>query len=213
LAGIAHALASPNSTLEYLNLSCNRLTDEDFLILAYALELSCKNNTTRLTGLNVADNKLKHETGVALGRILSINSKLKLLNLNDNKIGDNGGVAIAKALFVNNSLEKLSLRHCSLGDDTAVSIAGSFLINKKLHKLDIKQNRRVKNMLSYQMLLEAGEKSVTVREIVMDVRSPQGQTPEIKLNECSMDMSKLKSHNTHLKRRLVPIMRFIRSAS
>jgi len=216
LVGIAHALANPNSTLEYLNLSCNKLNDKDFLIIAYALELSSTNNTTKLTGLNLADNKLKHESGVALGKVLSINSTLKLLNVSGNKIGDEGGVAIAKSLFVNNSLEKLSLRHCSLGDDTLVSIAGSFHINKRLNKLNIKQNRRVKNMLSYQMLLEARKKSVTAREIVMDVRFPLEQTPEVKVNDYVLDMSKSKLNirdSFYKRRSLVPLMSFIISAA
>jgi len=212
LVGIAHALADPNTSLEYLNLSCNRLTDKDFLIIAYALELSCENNTTRLTGLNIADNKLKNETGVVLGRILSIKSKLKLLNLSDNRIGDKGGVAIAKALFVNDSLEKLSLRHCSLGDDTIVSIAGSFHINNTLNKLNIKDNRRIKNMLSYRALLEAKEKSTIAAEIAMDfVPIVQQEDADVsKLNIYTIPSTKL----VHFERNdIVTLMNFIAKAA
>ena len=48
---------------------------------------------------------------------MKVNATLTSLNLFDNGIGDEGGVAIAEALKVNASLTKLDLRFISIGDE------------------------------------------------------------------------------------------------
>jgi len=151
IAGIAHALAKPNSTLEYLNLSCNALQDCDFLIISYALELSSRNRTSKLRGLNLADNQLGCQAGEALGAVLAVNSTLTLLNLSCNDIGNVGGVAIAKVLFVNDSLKKLYLKNCSLGDDVLKSTVASFHYNSKLEQLNIENNNPTEKSISYNL--------------------------------------------------------------
>ena len=70
---------------------------------------------TTLKSLDLGDNQIGDEGGVAIAKALSVNTTLTDLNLMWNQIGDEGGIAIGEALKVNTTLTTLSLQTNALG--------------------------------------------------------------------------------------------------
>lgn len=195
LIGVSHAIANPKSTLEYLDLSNNGLVDRDFLILGYAMELACKNGTTKFQGLNVSYNDLKHKTGAILAHVLTMdNTKLRILDVSHNNIGNDceGCLGIGKSLFINETLEVLNLKNCFVEDDTIMGLASSILFgNTKLQSLNISNNLQIEQEFSYQILAEAIEQNHSITEISIEEVASSSSTyvSQIK-NYCKRNKNK-----------------------
>ena len=53
----------------------------------------------------------------AIATALALNNTLTSIDLGDNDIGDQGGIAIAKALEENSTLISINLSHNEIGDE------------------------------------------------------------------------------------------------
>mmetsp|Transcript_15472 Transcript_15472/g.18054 ORF Transcript_15472/g.18054 Transcript_15472/m.18054 type:complete len:1172 (-) Transcript_15472:66-3581(-) len=98
-------------------------------------------NHENIQRLNLAGNKITGIGATKLAGLLSTkNLRLQELNLNDNFIGDEGGVAFAKALRSNKVLKQLRLSNCRIQDDGGLAIADMILTNDSLVGLEIDSN-------------------------------------------------------------------------
>ena len=62
-----------------------------------------------VTNLDLLNNHLGEEAGLALAEALKSNSSLASLNLNSNQLGEKAGLAVAEALKSNSTLTNLDL--------------------------------------------------------------------------------------------------------
>jgi hypothetical protein len=97
-------------------------------------------DSTILTSLGVAQNKIDARGAKALADALKVNATLTSLNLRGNGIGVNGAVALADALKVNATLTGLTVRGNDIGDEGAVSLAAALEVNKVLAVLNVRDN-------------------------------------------------------------------------
>ena len=120
LKHLCEALISGDCNLTSLNVSNNRLGDEEILHLCNPLtSVNCT-----LTSLNVSDNMLGDEGIVHLCNALtSVNCKLTSLNVSDNTLGDEGIMHLCNALTSVN---------CTL---TSLNVSGNRLRDKGIKRL------------------------------------------------------------------------------
>ena len=142
LKRLCEALISGDCNLTSLNVSNNRLGDEEILHLCNPLtSVNCT-----LTSLNVSDNMLGDEGIVHLCNALtSVNCKLTSLNVSDNTLGDEGIMHLCNALTsVNCTLTSLNVSGNRLGDKGIKRLCKALTDTKcKLSSLNLHANWNV----------------------------------------------------------------------
>ena len=103
---LADGLSSKTSVVERVDLSGNRLSDDEVGIFARVL-LANQN----LKSLDLHTNNIGDAGALELAVALRQNNTLDLLNLSWNEIGSNGASALTDALVANDALKHLSLQH------------------------------------------------------------------------------------------------------
>jgi hypothetical protein len=104
--------------------------------LGHALQL----NST-LKYLNLADNAIGSEGGVALANGLGGNRCVLRINLNDNQVGDAGAIAFAQTLgSAKSPLEAVALRRNAIEVQGCVALADAVTGNQALVTLDLSGN-------------------------------------------------------------------------
>jgi len=142
---------SIRDTLVELNLSYNKLTTEGFrLVLLYFINgdnnhaanhyqnsndhdndqdherVLVSNDTSILSTLKIAGNKIRAEGARTLGRILKYNTSLENLDLRMNLLHDEGGSLVMNGLHHNQTLKRLNLSCNSLSSMTSDSLCAVF---------------------------------------------------------------------------------------
>ena len=123
------------STLKYLYLPNNNISDGGAVALAQALH----HNST-LQVLDLSNNNISDGGAVAIAQALHHNSTLERLCLSNNNISDGGAVALAQALHHNSTLKKMYLSNNNISDGGAVALAQSLHHNSTLRELDLSNN-------------------------------------------------------------------------
>ena len=73
--------------------------------------------------LDLRTNRLKHDAGMAIAKMLETNSTLEVLDLSDNAIDDDAGFAIFEALRHNHKVHTLKFNHNLLGPGAGKELA------------------------------------------------------------------------------------------
>ena len=131
---LSQALAA-NSSITYLNLRGNAISDTFVASLSQALAVN-----SSLTHLNLSDNSIGDSEAASLSQALAVNSSLTHFNLSDNSIGDSGAASLSRALAVNSSLKNLDLSCNIIFGRGAISLSLALAGNSSLTKLDLRQN-------------------------------------------------------------------------
>lgn len=121
-----------STRLLILDLSQNKLTCDDGLLLAEALALS-----PVLESLNLAQNKLEDRGLSAILESLEKNPHLTQLDVTRNRILLHGSLNLAKLLEANSGLTHLSLPHTSATDHTSAMLRQALAKNRTLLSLHI----------------------------------------------------------------------------
>ncbi|KAM8953435.1 leucine-rich repeat-containing protein 34 [Pelodytes ibericus] len=156
-----------------------RVTDEDFQIIACVLEQNSFIRHLDLRYNNVTDNG-----AVYIANFLKDNSSLLSLNLMGNDIGTDGAEQIAKALYDNETLKSLRMTGNKIGNKGGMFFASMLQINSTLEEVDLgdcdlgiqsllafstvlQQNRSVQSINLNRPLLYALQEDTTVHMSMM----------------------------------------------
>lgn len=103
-----HAINSRtgNNTLQYLNLSNNRIMSDGAMYFVTIIE---NNTNTGIRKLDLSKNSINDEAGVELAKALETNSCLLKLSLKNNFLSDGAGMALCIALQKNKTIIKVPL--------------------------------------------------------------------------------------------------------
>ena len=132
VTNIGKALAN-NLTLKELDLSHNKLGDEDVAEIAAGLA-----HNTSLETLDLSWNKIGQEGWNVLFDTIKSNTSIRELKLCHNKLWK--VTNIWKALATNQTLKELDLSHNNLGEEDAAEIAAGLAHNISLETLDLRSN-------------------------------------------------------------------------
>ncbi len=106
-------------------------------IMATELSMALTSNTT-LDELDLSDNCIAEEGGVALGTALKVNTALMTLHLEQNMLGTGGVEAIGEALQTNSTLTFLNLKDTRGMEEPAfASLARALSVNSTLRTLSL----------------------------------------------------------------------------
>ena len=134
---IADALASPNCSLEILEISRTKLGNRGAKKIGDALT---KNRTLKKLDISLNDFSSRGCVSIAHGGLRE-NTHLKELNISWNSIGDIGGVAVGKALEFNRALRTLDLTQCAIAEEATIQISKGLRKNTTLKELKMDHNR------------------------------------------------------------------------
>ncbi|XP_030072391.1 leucine-rich repeat-containing protein 34 [Microcaecilia unicolor] len=109
-----------------------RVTDEDALVLSYALR-----SNMSITGLDLRYNRLTDKGAEYVGRLIQEAPALRYLNLMCNDIGTKGAEFLANALHKNESLKCLKMTGNKIGNIGGMCFASMLQINFTLEELDL----------------------------------------------------------------------------
>ena len=129
---LADGLSCKNSVIEKLDLSRNRIGDEEAGIFARVL-LANQNLKSLVLNANIIGDTGALDLAVALRQ----NTTLELFFLKWNQIGSDGASAIADSLVANDAMKSLNLHDNPIGDDGATSIAEMLTRNESIEKICI----------------------------------------------------------------------------
>jgi Ran GTPase-activating protein (RanGAP) involved in mRNA processing and transport len=132
---LADGLSSTNSVVEKVDLSRNRLSDDEVGNFARVLLANRK-----LKSLVLRTNNIGDAGAVELAFALRHNITLDVLDLSNNIIGDAGAVELAVALRQNNTLDLLDLGTNRIGSNGASALADDLVGNNALKALDLQSN-------------------------------------------------------------------------
>ena len=85
--------------------------------------------------LDLRANRLKHDAGMGLAKMLETNSTLEVLDLSDNAIGEEAGIAIMEALRHNHSVHTLKFERNLLGPGAGKELAHCLRRNQILREV------------------------------------------------------------------------------
>ena len=131
---LADALQS-NTSLTYLNLSYNQISDEGVRVLASALRTHPSLKRLDLQGNQISDEGVK-----ALANGLRTNMKLEYLSLESNQIGDDGVKALARSLQANTILQSLILHSNQIGNEGVKALANALESNTSVEIVSLQSN-------------------------------------------------------------------------
>lgn len=111
-------------TLSHLDVSHNKITTVGIRLLG--TRLLEDEESSALTGLIAADNRIRSEGGRALGRLLRTNRTLVTLDLRLNRLEDEGGRMLIEGTRENGTLTTLRLSSNSLASESALALSAVF---------------------------------------------------------------------------------------
>lgn len=151
-----------NTTLQEINFSKNRISDEGVFMLSSSLE----ENTT-LTSLDLSDNNITYKGVSALGDILfdpdmRNTNALQNLILSKNRISDKGAIELASILEKNISITLLDISYNNIGYEGASALAQMIVENTTLKELHLEDNdltangrKAIRDALQHNETIEA----------------------------------------------------------
>ena len=144
-----------NDTLIELNLSKNKITDDEAKLIFEAIEA----NET-LQYIDISQNVIAHDGTLAICNCLMFNCTLCKLNLSNNHITDNEARALAEVIRKNISLEELYVCNNWITKEGVMMIVEACTINRTLHKLVCTGNNISKSGLEVINEFIIGENAV-----------------------------------------------------
>uniref|UniRef100_A0A1B8Y5M1 Leucine rich repeat containing 34 n=1 Tax=Xenopus tropicalis TaxID=8364 RepID=A0A1B8Y5M1_XENTR len=123
---------SKNSFITNLDLRYNRVTDNGAAHIATFLQ-----NNSSVLCLNIMGNEIGTDGSEHITKALHRNTTLLSLRMTGNKIGNKGGMLFASMLQINSTLEELDLGDCDLGIQSLIALATVLLQNKTLKSLNL----------------------------------------------------------------------------
>ena len=124
-----------NTTLQKLDLSHNKISDDGAAAISDSLEIN-----KSLQELNLLMNTIANEGAKKIAKAIQVNKALQKLDLSYNNISDDGAAAISDSLRINTSLQELNLASSDITNKGAKKIAKAIQVNKALQKLDLSYN-------------------------------------------------------------------------
>lgn len=121
-----------NNTLETLNLSRFKLTDEQFSIMLPSLVFN-----DGLRHLLLSSNQLSQDGGAEIGKLLARRHDICSIDLSSNKIDNRGARDIAHTLKQNQGVESLDLSYCAIGEEGLVAVAEGLGSNSSVSTLKL----------------------------------------------------------------------------
>ena len=155
VTNIGKTLAN-NQTLKELDLSKNKLGDEDAVEIAAGLA-----HNISLETLDLSRNHIVKEGWNAIFDALKSNTSIRKLNLLENNLWN--AINIGQALANNQTLKELDLSHNKLGDEDAADIAAGLAHNISLKTLNLSWNKIEK--VGYIALFDALLINITIKEL------------------------------------------------
>ncbi|KAE8603992.1 hypothetical protein XENTR_v10014530 [Xenopus tropicalis] len=123
---------SKNSFITNLDLRYNRVTDNGAAHIATFLQ-----NNSSVLCLNIMGNEIGTDGSEHITKALHRNTTLLSLRMTGDKIGNKGGMLFASMLQINSTLEELDLGDCDLGIQSLIALATVLLQNKTLKSLNL----------------------------------------------------------------------------
>ncbi|KAM7293680.1 hypothetical protein ISCGN_023278 [Ixodes scapularis] len=105
-----------------------------------ALDQSIDRANTRLTDLDLSDNRLRGHDSLALLKAVEISKTIKCLKLDSHMVGERGAQRFAKLLRTNKTLLSVSLFKTKINDKGAIAIGQALAANSTLEFLMIGGN-------------------------------------------------------------------------
>ena len=127
-------------SVESLDLSCNKLNDNEAKKLFSALDFNKK-----LRKLNLSKNDVSDDAAVVISNCLMSNEILNDLDLSVNNITDEGAKRIADAIRVNKTLWELNISKNLISKEGIMKIVEACTQNRTLHKLVCTHNNLSKS--------------------------------------------------------------------
>ena len=121
-----------STTLQYLNICCNQISDYGTLALSDWL----KSNTS-LHELNMSHNNITINSAENIAEVIEINTTLQKLTISCCGIPEDGASIIINSLQNNHSLQEFNISHNKMDIIAAYKTAEILQVNKTLRKLDI----------------------------------------------------------------------------
>ena len=125
-----------NSTLQKLDLSCNKIRTKNVKKLAMSLKFN-----SALRTLHLRHAKITYEGAEDLASALMTNSTLQRLDLSSNEIEDDGAKSMATAFELNSTLQDLNLASNHILRQGAKALAAALMTTSTLQKLDLCSNK------------------------------------------------------------------------
>ena len=124
-----------NKTLQKLDISNNSISDDGTAAISDGLKCNIS-----LQELNMSRNKITNEGAKMIGEAIKVNKTLQKLDISNNSISDDGTAAISDGLKYNISLQELNMSGNKITNEGAKMIGEAIKVNKTLQKLDIVGN-------------------------------------------------------------------------
>lgn len=133
---VVNELLGQTSTLMYLSLRANLLTDTDVTLFADTLS-----ENVNLHSIDLSDNKLGPSAAVALAGMLSHNGDLRIINLESSQFGPAASrQLLADGLLQNNTIKAFNLSSCGL-DDACAQLIARIISENATEEITIANNR------------------------------------------------------------------------
>ena len=132
-----------DDTLQELNMSNNRITNEGAKMIGEAIKV----NKT-LQKLDISNNSISDDGAAAISDGLKCNISLQELNMSDNQIANEGAKMIGEAIKVNKTLQKLDISGKSISDDGAAAISDGLKCNISLQELYMSSNNEAAKLIA-----------------------------------------------------------------
>ncbi|KAL4230754.1 hypothetical protein ACF0H5_011129 [Mactra antiquata] len=173
-----------------LDISGNRLTDNDGLVVATIIKVS-----PQLRVLAAHHNEFRDLAGKAIGKVLASRCGLEELDLSWNHLRQRGAIGMARGLERNKSLEYVNLGWNGFGFEGCVAMSDVLKNNTHIDKLDLSCNRihppalleLMKGLLHNKVLRTLIlDKNPITPSFVTVLMEGIAKTPEIALEELSL---------------------------
>lgn len=133
---VINELLGQGSTITYLSLRGNHLSDSDLALFADTLA-----ENVNLLSIDLSDNKLGSSAALTLAGVLSRNSDLRTINLEWNQFGPAACRALlAEGFLQNNTIKSFNLSACGL-DDTSAQLIARIISENATEEIMIANNR------------------------------------------------------------------------
>ena len=133
-----------DTTLQKLDLSCNKITDDGAVVISDCFRSNCSLQT-----LILSRNSISYKGAKNISEIIHVNKVIQKLDMSHNNMCDDGAATISECLKTNNTLQELDLSDNWITSEGVKKIAEAIRVNKGLHKLNIAYNAIYDNGVIY----------------------------------------------------------------